>query len=155
LQSSFFFIFLQPLRSNHPASSSISFFFFSISNHFAKMSSSRGYSNSRGSHSFSISRNGGSRNTGRNPNSGGRNPNQMMSMLPVCGCNLPMRMYISTTYENPGRRFWSCRRWNDEVSLILYSYCLYCMLFFGYKYNLPFCVIYTESTNLWVVHLGR
>lgn len=92
------------------------------------MSSSRGYSNSRGSHSFSISRNGGSRNSGggsrnggRNPNSGGRNtnnggrnPNQMMCTLPVCGWKLPMRMYIATTFENQGRRFWCCRRWNDE-----------------------------------------
>ncbi|KEH15512.1 transmembrane protein, putative [Medicago truncatula] len=85
------------------------------------MSSNRGYSNSRGSHSFSISRNGGSRNIGRNPNSGGRNPNsggrnpkQMISMLLVCGCNLPMRMYIANTFENQGRRFWRYTRWNDE-----------------------------------------
>jgi hypothetical protein len=97
----------------------------------SKMSSSRGYSNSRGSHSFSISRNsGGSRNGGRipnggrNPNSGGRNPNQMSCTLPVCGCNLPMRMYISNTFENPGRRFWSCRRWNNEVSLIKHVSCM-------------------------------
>ena len=97
----------------------------------SKMSSSRGYSNSRGSHSFSISKNsGGSRNGGRipnggrNPNSGGRNLNHMSWTLPVCGCNLPTRMHIASTFENQGRRFWCCRRWNDEVSLTKHVYCM-------------------------------
>lgn len=80
------------------------------------MSSSRGgNSNSRGSHSFLISRNGGSsRNVARA--AAARNPDVMESMLPACGCYLPMKMYISTTYENQGRRFWKCRNWNSRVS---------------------------------------
>ncbi|RHN50917.1 putative transcription factor GRF family [Medicago truncatula] len=70
------------------------------------MSSSRGgNSNSRGLHSFSISR-----NVARV--AAARNLELMESMLPACGCYLPMKMYISTTYENQGRRFWKCRNWN-------------------------------------------
>ena len=84
------------------------------------MSSSRGYSNSKGS-----------RNSGGGSRNGGRYPNQMMCTLPVYGCNLPMRMYIANTFENQGRRFWCCRRWNDEVSLILdQTRLLYAVFFF-------------------------
>jgi hypothetical protein len=34
-------------------------------------------------------------------------------MLPLCRClpPKPMIIYISTTLENPGRRFWRCRDW--------------------------------------------
>jgi len=120
-----------PSSSSSFQSSFFLFFDFEIlliQKQWSKMSRSRGYSNSRGSHSFSISRNGGSRNSGggsrnggRNPNSGGRNPNQMMCTLPVCGCNLTMKMYIANTFENQGRRFWCCRRSIEGVSKKIFN----------------------------------
>jgi hypothetical protein len=29
--------------------------------------------------------------------------------LPKCGCNIPMKMWISNTVQNPKRKFWKCR----------------------------------------------
>jgi hypothetical protein len=43
-------------------------------------------------------------------------------MLPLCRC-LPMKpmiLYISTTLENNGRRFWRCRDW--QVSFMNFSF---------------------------------
>ncbi|PNX71045.1 hypothetical protein L195_g058001, partial [Trifolium pratense] len=28
--------------------------------------------------------------------------------IPKCGCNRPMRMFVSNSDENPKRRFWKC-----------------------------------------------
>jgi len=89
------------------------------------MSSSRGgYSGSRGSQSYSISRNGASHSQGRRRSRGRISENEVDSlpvMLPACGCTLPMKAYISHTYANQGRRFWRCRNWNNKVSLCTYN----------------------------------
>jgi len=92
--------------------------FFAFPNGQPTMSSSRGYSGSRGSQSYSISRDGESRRPVRTqPN--GLEPFPVM--LPTCGCCLPMKIYIANTYTNQGRRFWKCRNWNSKVSLAFLS----------------------------------
>jgi len=111
------------------------------------MSSSRG-SGSRGAHSYSISRNEASSNSGWavEPASG-----SIPSMLPMCGCNLLMKMYIANTYENQGCRFWKCRNWYIKVSFrqatikfnvnMLYSICVILpgWLFYRKSINVTWC----------------
>jgi len=59
------------------------------------MSSSKEYSSNKGkSMSYSISINGTSKN------------DILHVMLPVRGCDLSMKLYISNTYENQDHRFW-------------------------------------------------
>ncbi|CAJ2679647.1 unnamed protein product [Trifolium pratense] len=52
--------------------------------------------------------------------------NSMAVQIPECGCNKPMRMYISNSGENPKRRYWKCPThggvqscnlfvWDDEI----------------------------------------
>lgn len=48
-------------------------------------------------------------------------------MLPMCKC-LPMKpmiLYISTTLENQGRRFWRCRDWQVRF-MIFFPFASYC-----------------------------
>ncbi|KEH17896.1 hypothetical protein MtrunA17_Chr8g0335801 [Medicago truncatula] len=82
------------------------------------MSSSRGgYSGSRGSQSYSISRNGASHSQGRRRSHYRISKNEVDSlpvMLPACGCTLPMKAYIANTDANQGRMFWRCRNWNNK-----------------------------------------
>jgi hypothetical protein len=42
--------------------------------------------------------------------------------LPKCGCNVPMRMWISNTGQNPKRKFWKCR--NSGVIFLNLSFSL-------------------------------
>ncbi|KAK2375727.1 hypothetical protein QL285_076598 [Trifolium repens] len=45
--------------------------------------------------------------------------------IPTCGCNKPMKLFISNSNDNPKRRFWKCSRlrvpncdlftWDDEI----------------------------------------
>ncbi|KAK2455504.1 hypothetical protein QL285_002949 [Trifolium repens] len=52
--------------------------------------------------------------------------NSSSSNLPRCGCELPMKMWVSNTGQNPKRKFWKCRNsgcfdscdllvWDDEL----------------------------------------
>ncbi|KAK2455320.1 hypothetical protein QL285_002787 [Trifolium repens] len=52
--------------------------------------------------------------------------NSSCSNLPRCGCELPMKMWVSNTGLNPKRKFWKCRNsgsfgscdllvWDDEL----------------------------------------
>jgi len=110
------------------------------------MSSSRGYSGSRGgSHSYSISRNEESRRpVWTQTNVLEHSP----VMLPACGCYLPMKIYIANTYQNQGRRFWKCRNWNIKVSLAIFMFFWYCIMVFCFVLRLSICV-------LWIVYLFK
>ncbi|XP_058726372.1 uncharacterized protein LOC131597711 [Vicia villosa] len=33
---------------------------------------------------------------------------------PVCGHHLPMRIFVSKSRSNPGRRYWKCKYWGKE-----------------------------------------
>ncbi|KAK2360662.1 hypothetical protein QL285_085906 [Trifolium repens] len=63
---------------------------------------------------------GGSKCSSSYANSGGT-----LAPLPRCGCNVPMKLWLSNTGLNPKRKFWKCRNigmdgcdflvWDDEL----------------------------------------
>jgi hypothetical protein len=68
------------------------------------------------------------------------------SNLPRCGCELPMKLWVSNTRLNPKRRFWKCR--NSGVTIIR-IYIMFCQLYefewrFVNNYVLAFIWIFAD-----------
>ncbi|KAI5430920.1 hypothetical protein KIW84_035167 [Lathyrus oleraceus] len=41
--------------------------------------------------------------------------------LPRCGCNETMKLLVSKSIENPGRKFWKCRNYMNGCGLFLWD----------------------------------
>ncbi|KAI5383677.1 70-kilodalton heat shock protein [Lathyrus oleraceus] len=41
--------------------------------------------------------------------------------LPRCGCNETMKLFVSKSIENPGRKFWKCRNYMNGCGLFLWD----------------------------------
>ncbi|XP_058750749.1 uncharacterized protein LOC131623743 [Vicia villosa] len=41
--------------------------------------------------------------------------------LPKCGCNMPMKMWVSKSIDNPGKKFWKCKNMMDKCGLFLWD----------------------------------